>query len=88
MTNDQPSSSDHFDYYGAAKQIVANLTAAGDKNSADLITEKLEAGSTATEIIMGVRWAIQECLKTREKRMGDLDKKMVALIARIDGALK
>lgn len=88
MTNDQPSSGDHFDYYGAAKEIVANLAAGGDKNSADLITEKLEAGSTATEILMGVRWAIQGCLKTREKRMGDLDKKMVALIARIDGALK
>lgn len=78
----------HFDYYGEAKDIASLLAKDGDKKSAELIIEKIEAGSTATEILMGVRWAIQECLKTREKRMGNLDKKMVSLVARIDGALK
>lgn len=76
------------DIYAEAKAIAHLLSKVGAKTSADLVIEKIEAGSTATEILMGVRWAVQECLKTRRKEMGDLDKRMLALVARIDGALK
>lgn len=76
------------DIYEEAKIIAHLLSEVGARNSADLVIEKIESGSTATEILMGVRWAVQECLKTRRKKMGDLDKRMLALVARIDGALK
>lgn len=78
----------HFDYYEEARNISQALKQDGQKKWADLIIEKMEAGSAATEILMGIRWAVQECLKTRQNKMGEMDKKMLALVAKIDGALK
>jgi cell division protease FtsH len=45
-------------------------------------------GSTATEILMGLRWALQECLKNRDSKLGDIEKRILGLVSRIDGALK
>ena len=77
-----------FDYYEEARKISRALKKDGQNQWADLIIEKIEAGSTATEILMGVRWAVQESLKTRKDKMGEIDKTMLSLVAKIDGALK
>lgn len=80
--------SNHFDYYREAKEIATLLAKSGDKKTSELVLEKIEAGSTATEILMGVRWAIEGRLKERGILLGDLEKRMLSLVARIDGALK
>ena len=78
----------HFDFYEEARNIANALRPAGQKKWADAILEKIEAGSTSTEILMGVRWVFQQCLENRKNKMEDIDKRMLALVSKIDGALK
>lgn len=78
----------HFDFYEEARNIANALRPAGQKKWADAILEKIEAGSTSTEILMGVRWVVQQCLENRKNKMEDIDKRMLALVSKIDGALK
>ena len=51
---------EHFDYYKEARSLSEALKLEGEKKWAQLLIEKIEAGSTATEILMGLRWALQE----------------------------
>lgn len=77
-----------FDFYEEARHIANALRSMGRKKWADAIVEKIEAGSTSTEIWMGVRWVVQKCLKSRKNEMEDINKRMLALVSRIDGILK
>lgn len=79
---------EHFDYYKEAKSISDALKIEGKKKWAKQIIDKIEAGSTATEILMGLRWVLQECLKTRDSKLGDIESRMLGLVSKIDGALK
>jgi hypothetical protein len=79
---------EHFDYYKEAKLISDALKIDGQKKWAKLIIDKIEAGSTSTEILMGLRWVLQECLKTRDSKLGDVENRMLGLVSKIDGALK
>lgn len=79
---------EHYDYYKEAKSISDALKIEGQKKWAKLIIDKIEAGSTSTEILMGLRWVFQECLKTRDSKLGDCEKRMLGLVSKIDGALK
>lgn len=76
-----------FDYYQEAKEIAGLLKRNGERKWADKIIESIEAGATGTEILMGVRWNIQECLKTRRTKMEYLDKRMLSFVARLDRVL-
>ncbi len=79
---------EHFDYYKEARSLSEALKLEGEKKWAQLLIEKIEVGSTATEILMGLRWALQECLKNRDSKLGDIEKRILGLVSRIDGALK
>ncbi|MBK8574603.1 MAG: hypothetical protein IPN90_02610 [Elusimicrobia bacterium] len=79
---------EHYDYYKEAKSISEALKIEGQKKWAKLIIDKIEAGSTSTEILMGLRWVLQECLKTRDCKLGNIEISMLGLVSKIDGALK
>ena len=80
--------SQHFDYYGEARSISQTLKKHGHKKWGDLILDKIAAGSTSTEILMGIRWALQEGLNSRQVKTTQIERMMLALVAKIDGALK
>jgi hypothetical protein len=77
-----------FDFYKEARSISSALKSQGQNQWANLLIKKIEAGSTATEVLMGLRWVFQECLKTRDSKLGDIEKRMLGLVSKIDGALK
>lgn len=77
-----------FDYYKEAKSISDALKIEGQKKWAKLIVEKIEAGSTSTEFLMGLKCVFQECLKTRDSKLGDIEARILGLVSKIDGALK
>jgi hypothetical protein len=79
---------EHYDYYKESKSISDALKIDGNIKWAKLIIDKIEAGSTSTEILMGLRWVLQECLKTRDSKLGVIEKRMLGLVSKIDGALK
>jgi hypothetical protein len=54
------------DYYGEAQQIVSALKSEGLCSEAEAVRAVLEAGSTATEILMGVRWHLQQILRANQ----------------------
>lgn len=68
---------EHFDYYKEAKSISDALKIEGQNNWAKLIIGKIEADSTSTEILMGLRWVFQQCLKTRDSKLGDIGSRML-----------
>jgi hypothetical protein len=49
-----------IDYYEEARQIITALKSEGLLAEADAVREVMEAGVTATEILMGVRWQLKQ----------------------------
>lgn len=88
MSQKGPLSSESFDFYKEARSVSDALKMEGQKEWANLLIEKIEAGSTATEVLMGLRWGLQKCLITRDSKLGDIEKRMLGLVSKIDGALK
>lgn len=78
----------NYDYYKETRSIFEGLKNLGQRRWVDLINRKIEAGTTATKILMGLRWALQGCLKARGSELGDVEKRMLRLVSEIDGALK
>ena len=52
-----------YDIYEAARHIVQELTEQGMSIWADRIEDAIASGSTGTEILMAVRWNLQELQK-------------------------
>jgi len=50
------------DCYIEARRVAAPLVREGEQVLADQVIEALEGGSTATEILMGLRFRLQEAL--------------------------
>ena len=49
-----------IDYYEEARTIINSLEREGLRSEADAVREVMAAGATATEILMGVRWQLQQ----------------------------
>ena len=75
------------DYYAEARAICEELQAAGRDALAEDLLEALEGGSTATEILMGLRWNLQKALAV-EVDLGRARKKMESLKEGLDQVLK
>lgn len=54
----------HPDYYASAQSIAAQLFERGEFDWSREIEEAIEGGSTATEILMRVRFALQRLLRS------------------------
>jgi hypothetical protein len=48
------------DYYAVTNEIIVALEAEGLTSEATALRDVMEAGSTATEILMGIRWHLQK----------------------------
>ena len=52
------------DYYGDARRLIAMMEAEGFAAAARTLDDAIEAGFTATEILMALRWQIDRFLET------------------------
>jgi hypothetical protein len=49
-----------IDYYAQTRQIIDALAAEGLSSDGDALRDAIAAGSTGTEILMAVRWHLQQ----------------------------
>jgi hypothetical protein len=75
------------DYYGEARALGADLWEAGYKQWADKIDSVVEGGSTATEILMGLRWTLSQLLASEPGLPSDLSMRADLVKREIDSAL-
>ena len=76
------------DYYADARAIAKCLADAGFAREASSIIDSLAAGSTGTEVLLELRWALQQIAKAARPVDPDVDAKIRDLIAAITLALK
>ena len=50
------------DYYAEAESVCEELEGAGRSDVADDLRAAMEAGSTGTEILMALRWKLEQSL--------------------------
>jgi hypothetical protein len=75
------------DYYGEGHALGADLWEAGYKQWADKIDFVIKSGSTATEILMGIRWTLDQLLASELNLPSDLSERAADLKRGIDAAL-
>jgi hypothetical protein len=66
------------DYYAEVEEICEDLERSGRGDLADDLRGAVEAGSTATEILMAVRWSLEKMLAA-ESELGGLEPRMRSL---------
>jgi hypothetical protein len=76
------------DYYGEARALGADLWEAGFKEWADKIESVIQSGSTATEILMGIRWTLGQMTSSESGLPASLFRRAVDLEQGIAGALR
>ena len=74
------------DYYAETRAICEELQAAGREDLADELRDALQSGSTATEILMDLRWNLKKAL-TEESDLGGTKEKMRSLKEGLDQVL-
>ncbi|HUY48713.1 MAG TPA: hypothetical protein VMV92_23845 [Streptosporangiaceae bacterium] len=75
------------DYYGEANALAADLWEVGYKQWADKIDAVIKSGSTATEILMGIRWTLTQLLMSEPNVPAELVKRSTDLRREIEAAL-
>jgi hypothetical protein len=76
------------DYYGEGRALGADLWEAGYKEWADKIDSVIQSGSTATEILMGMRWTLGQMLIAQETLPVQLAERARDLEQEINKALR
>ncbi len=76
-----------IDYYANARRIIECLKAAGRKVDADSLIEVMAAGSTATEILMGLRWHLKRIDADGQPADLDCKQQIRTLISQLDKVL-
>jgi hypothetical protein len=79
---------DNYDYYEKAREITLDLKKNGFVDEADKIFDALASGSTATEILMMLRWELQSIINIRKNIDEGILDKIVDLVNKIDIVLK
>jgi len=75
-------------YYDEAREIARLLEVGGRTKLGHAIVEVIEAGFTATEILTGISWNLRKIMESDPGLPDDLARRMNALAAAIDGALR
>jgi hypothetical protein len=76
------------DYYGEARALGADLWEAGYRQWADKIDSVIDGGSTATEILMGLRWTLSQLLVSEPGLPSELSTRADTVHREIDSALR
>jgi hypothetical protein len=75
------------DYYAEARGIEQALAATGRGDLASRIRDAILAGSTGTEILMGLRWTLREIISSEANLHARIKERMSSLAAALDRAL-
>ncbi|MDE0887789.1 MAG: hypothetical protein OSB70_19925 [Myxococcota bacterium] len=74
------------DYYAEAEAVCEELEGLGRSDVADDLRAAIEGGSTATEILMALRWSLEQSISA-EIDLGSAEVKMRSLKEGLDAAL-
>ena len=75
-----------YDYYDAARTIASRLSARGLAEWAERIEVSIAAGGSSGEILMRIRWNLQELLNTRADLSIGLKESIQDLVTRINSS--
>jgi hypothetical protein len=75
------------DFYAEAERIADDLTSEGLVAEADDLRNVIVTGSTATEILMGVRWHLQNIDRTNKTANVSTKRKIRELLAELNQVL-
>jgi hypothetical protein len=75
------------DFYDDAEQIAADLTAEGLVAEANGLRSVIASGATASEILMGVRWQLQNIDRANKTATLGTKRKVRELIAELNKVL-
>jgi len=75
------------DYYAATTEIIDALVAEGLVSEATALRDVMEAGSTSTEILMGIRWHLQKIDGSNATANINTKRQIRDLIAALDHVL-
>jgi hypothetical protein len=76
------------DYYGESRALGADLWEAGYKEWADKLDTAIQSGSTATEILMAIRWTLAQLTSSHLGLPDELSARAADLEREISNALK
>ena len=76
-----------YDYYGTAATVCELLRRNSHSDWAQRIEDIIAGGSTGTEILMGVRWQLQEYMRENPGQSGELKAKICELLDELDKTL-
>jgi RNase P/RNase MRP subunit POP5 len=76
-----------MDYYAEARRVAAILETEGMVADANSLIEALEAGATATEILMALRWNLRRIQASLTHMSAPAEKRVCELSQAIDKAL-
>jgi len=77
-----------YDFYGVAKRIARKLSEVGHTEWSERILNAIASGSTATEILMAIRWHLSELRTSKLALPPQLEAKIEDLLDNIDHAMK
>lgn len=75
-----------YDYYNAARTIAGRLSATGLPEWPKRIEASITTGGSSGEILMAIRWNLQELLKARLELPIELTESVQDLVARINSS--
>lgn len=75
------------DYYADSRALGSDLWEAGYKVWADKIDAVIDGGSTSSEILMGLRWTMDQLVAEEPGLVGVLEQRVASLRRAIDAAL-
>lgn len=75
------------DYYNDAEEVAERLRAQGDAVWGDKLTRAIEEGFTSTEILMALRYHLDDLLRNGPVLDADTESLAVSLRSDIDAAL-
>lgn len=76
------------DYYGESRALGADLWEAGYKEWADKLDAVVQSGSTATEILMGIRWTLVQLISSHPNLPEELSARVADLEREISATLR
>jgi hypothetical protein len=76
------------DYYAEARALSAKLTEQGYGTWSEQLTDKIAAGATGTEIVMGLRWVLAQLLQNDDGLPADLREEARRLHQGLDRLLR
>jgi ABC-type enterochelin transport system ATPase subunit len=76
-----------YDFYSKAREIARKLEKENLTDQASKVVDAISAGSTATEILMILRWELDQVLLNSPLLSGDIRNEIFDFICKVDEVL-